>query len=199
MSHNFKHLNNLPAIQRLLGFHSLVLALPVQERVFWQESDCDMLGMSLPLPTSSSLILSSCSEWTAIAWKGSWWATVLSQGRTCRRYLGCANQVWELRMLRPQPTLLGLPLRAPPCQLSPFDVILDWAQSWSCEYSFKYKLSARSIVPGCSIRQCFPFRHPFVCLFRGLWAVCRGHQPWWRRQGRSSRDHQRKRECPSVF
>ena len=36
MSHNFKHLNNLPAIQRLLGFHSLVLALPVQERVFRQ-------------------------------------------------------------------------------------------------------------------------------------------------------------------
>ena len=33
-------------------------------------------------------------------------------------------------MLRPQPTLLDLPLRAPPCQLSPFDVILDWAGDW---------------------------------------------------------------------
>ena len=33
MHHSFKHLNSLPAIQRLLGFDSLALALPVQERM----------------------------------------------------------------------------------------------------------------------------------------------------------------------
>ena len=154
-----------------------------------------MLGMSFPLPTSSSLILSSCSEWTAIAWKGSWWATVLSQGRTYRRYIGCANQA-----LRAENVETSAHSARPPTSSTTLPALTFWCDlrlggrlAWPWQYSFKYKFSARSIVPGCNIRRCFPFRHPFVCLFRGLWAVCRGHQPWWRRQGRSSRDHQRKR------
>ena len=71
--------------------------------------------------TSSSLILSNCSEWTARAWKGSWLATVESQGCTFENVRNIDISQF-MQNCAPLPTQPNHPPPPPPCQLSPWKI-----------------------------------------------------------------------------
>ena len=73
--------------------------------------------------TSSSLILSNCSEWTARAWKGSWLATVESQGCTFENVRNIDISQF-MQNCAPLPTRPNHPPRPPPCQLSPWKILV---------------------------------------------------------------------------
>ena len=103
-------------------------------------------------------------------------------------------------MLRPQPTLLDLPLRAPPCQLSPFDVILDWAGDWRGRDSILLNINLvqdQSYRGAIFVDASLSATHSFACS-----VVCERFVGGINPVGEDRADQvgiKTKRKCPLVF